>query len=147
VFAAASVAAPAAAPAQDLSSPERKAICAQGYAPLREDTERKGKSIMAANERHASAEEFCKIIGTYSVAEAKMMKFVETNAAECGIPGSVMEQLKAGHKKTDALESKVCAVVEQIGKRGVPGQINDFGDPGFQPRGPAGDVPDAKGRN
>jgi hypothetical protein len=120
----------------------------KGFVPLREDAEKKGKMIKAASERHALPEEACWIIGAYSVAEVKMMEFIETNAAECGIPGSVMEQLKAGHKNTEALQTKVCAIAEQIGKRGRPGQINDFGDPAFrpQPRGPVGDFPDTKGR-
>jgi hypothetical protein len=132
-------------PAND--SKPTSAACMKAFIPLREDAEKKGKLIRAATDRHASPEEACKIIGTYNVAEVKMLKYVETNAAECGIPGSVMEQLKAGHKKTEALESKVCAVVEQIAKRGGSGQINDFGDPAFQPRRPVGDFPDTNGRN
>ncbi len=106
--------------------------CIKGLLPLREDAEKKGKMIKAASQRHAPPEEACKIIGTYSVAEVKMMKYFETNAAECGIPGSVIEQFKAGHKNIEALERKVCAIAEQIVKRGGTGQINDFGDPAFR---------------
>jgi hypothetical protein len=43
-----------------------------------------------------------------------MMKYFETNATECGIPGSFIEQFKAGHKKTEALERKFCAIAEQL---------------------------------
>ena len=105
--------------------------CARNFIPLREDAEKKGKLIRTASQRHAPPDEACKIIGTYSVAEVKMMQYVEANAAECGIPGSVMEQLKAGHKNTEAFERKVCAIAEQTVTRGGPGQINDFGDPAF----------------
>jgi hypothetical protein len=123
--------------------------CTQGFYPLREDAENKGKMIKAARERHASPEEACKFIGTYSAAEVKMMKYVEANAAGCGIPGSVMEQLKAGHKSTEGLLQKVCSLAEQIKTRGSAGQINDFGDPVLwksTPQGPVGDFPDAHGR-
>jgi hypothetical protein len=112
-------------------SPEERDACARGYASLREDAEAKGKMIREAGVRHAAAEESCKIISAYSTAEVKIMKYVEANAAGCSIPGSVMEQLKAGHKNTEGLLQKVCSVAEQIKTRGTPGQINDFGDPAF----------------
>lgn len=123
--------------------------CAKDFIPLREDAEKKGKMIKAASERHASPVEACKVVGSYSDAEAKLMKYVETNAAECGIPGSVMEQLKAGHRNTERLKEKVCTIAERDQKGAIPGQINDFGDPAFRgrvPRGPTGDFPDARGR-
>jgi hypothetical protein len=123
------------------------AACMEGFVPLREDAEKRGKLIKEASERHAPPQEACALIGSYALASAKMVKYAEANAVECGIPASIVRQLKAGHRKTEELRAKVCAVVEQIGKRGGSGQINDFGDPAFQPRGPAGDVPDAKGRN
>jgi hypothetical protein len=123
--------------------------CTQGFSSLREDADNKGKMIKAARERHASPEEACKFIGAYSAAEVKMMKYVEANAAGCGIPGSVMNQLKAGHKNTEGLLQKVCSLAEQIKTRGSGGQINDFGDPALwkgTPRGPVGDFSDTHGR-
>jgi hypothetical protein len=122
--------------------------CMNGFVPLREDAEKKGNLIREASVRHAPPDEACKIVGAYSMAELKMMKYVEANAAGCGIPGSVLEQLKAGHKNTEGMLQKVCSMAEQIGTRGTPGQINDFGDPVWKraPRGPVGDFPDGYGR-
>ena len=106
--------------------------CSQDFIPLREDAEKKSKMIKAASDRHASPEEACRLIGDYSATEVKMIKYVEANAARCGIPTSVLEQLKAGHRNTKGLESKVCTVAAQARKQGVPGQINDFSDPAFE---------------
>jgi hypothetical protein len=50
-----------------------------------------------------------------------MIRYVETNATKCGIPGSVADQLKAGHKNTEGLEKKVCTVAEQVKTRGPMG--------------------------
>ena len=96
-------------------SPEEHAVCLKGFIPLREDAERKGKMIKAASERHAPPEEACKLIGNYSAAEVKMIKYVEANAAQCGIQpsASLVEQLKVGYKNTEALEKTVCAVADQ----------------------------------
>jgi len=95
--------------------------CMKGFVPLREEAEKKGKMIKAASDRHASPDEACKIIGNYGAAEVKMIKYVETNATKCGIPAQVADQLKAGHKNTEALEKKVCGVAEQIKTRGPAG--------------------------
>ena len=95
--------------------------CMNGFIPLREDAEKKGKLIKAAGERHAGPDEACKLIRNYSSAELKMIKYVETNSAKCGIPGQVADQLKAGHKNTEGLEQRVCGVAEQMQKRGPAG--------------------------
>ena len=42
-----------------------------------------------------------------------MIKYVEANAAKCGIPPQIGDQLKAGHKNTEAMQQKVCAVAAQ----------------------------------
>ncbi|WP_050426065.1 hypothetical protein [Bradyrhizobium tropiciagri] len=97
--------------------------CMKDFVPLREETEKRGKAIKAASDRHASPQEACKLIGNYSQAEVRMIKYVDTNAQKCGIPPQVSNQLKDGHKNTEALLKKVCNVAEQAAA---------------QPRGPAG---------
>ena len=42
-----------------------------------------------------------------------MIKYVETNEAKCGIPPQVSDQLKDGHKNTEAMQKKVCGVAQQ----------------------------------
>ncbi|UGY05417.1 hypothetical protein [Bradyrhizobium quebecense] len=97
--------------------------CMKDFVPLREEAEKRGKAIKAASDRHASPQEACKLIGNYSQAEVKMIKYVDTNASKCGIPPQISNQLKDGHKNTEALLKKVCNVAEQAAA---------------QPRGPAG---------
>ncbi len=95
--------------------------CMKQFMPLREEAERRGKLIKAASDRHAGPDEACKLIKNYSVAEAKMLKYVETHQAQCGIPPQVSDQIKAGHKNTEALETKVCNVAQQMQQRGPTG--------------------------
>jgi hypothetical protein len=87
--------------------------CMKGFLPLRAEAEKRGKLIKAASERHAPPDEACKLIGNFSQAENRMIKYVETNAAKCGIPAQIHEQLEKGHKNTETMEKKVCAVAEQ----------------------------------
>jgi hypothetical protein len=95
--------------------------CMKGFVPLREDAEKRGKLIKAASERHASPEEACKLIGNFGQAEAKMIKYVETYSAKCGIPQQIADQLKNGHKNTEAMQKKVCSVAQQQQQRGPAG--------------------------
>jgi hypothetical protein len=99
-------------------SPEE---CMKGFMPLREEAEKRGKLIKAASERHAQPDEACKLIGNFSQAEIKMIKYIDSHAAKCGIPASIGEQLKSGHKGTENMQQKVCAVAQQHQQQGAPG--------------------------
>lgn len=95
--------------------------CMKGFLPLREEAEKRGKMIKVASDHHASPDEACKLIGNYGQAELKMIKYVETHAAKCGIPQQIADQLKVGHKNTEALQKKVCNVAQQMQQRGPAG--------------------------
>ena len=95
--------------------------CMTGFVPLREEAEKRGKLIKAASERKAPPDEACKLIGNFGQAEIKMIKYVEANSAKCGIPPQIADQLKAGHKNTEAMQKKVCAVAQQAQTRGPAG--------------------------
>ena len=97
--------------------------CMKAFVPLREEAEKRGKLIKAASDRHATPDEACKLIGNFSQAELKMIKYVEANGAKCGIPPQIGAQMKDGHKNTEAMQKKVCTVAQQMQQ---------------QPRGPAG---------
>jgi len=79
-----------------------------------EDCMKRGKLIKAASDRHAPPDEACKLIRNFSQAEVKMIKYIETNAAKCGIPPQIGAQMKDGHKNTEAMATKVCNVAMQM---------------------------------
>src|SRR6202521_4843750 len=95
--------------------------CMRGFVPLREEAEKRGKLIKAASDRRAPPDEACKLIGNFGQAETKMIKYVEAHAAKCGIPPQISEQLKNGHKNTETMQKKVCAVAQQMQQRGPAG--------------------------
>jgi hypothetical protein len=94
--------------------------CMKGFVPLREEAEKRGKLIKAASDRHAPPDEACKLIGNFGQAELKMLKYVESHAAKCGIPPQIADQLKNGHKNTENMQQKVCAVAQQQGQQRGP---------------------------
>jgi hypothetical protein len=113
--------------------------CMKAFLPLRQDAEKRGKLIQIAGEKHAPPDQACKLIKSFGEAEIKMIKYVETHSAECGIPPSIAEQLKNGHKNTESMEQKVCAVAVQAAeqqKRSAGPSLSDV-------LGSAATVPDA----
>ncbi|TMJ56412.1 MAG: hypothetical protein E6G85_01125 [Alphaproteobacteria bacterium] len=98
----------------------------KGFAPLREDAEKLRKLIKAAADRHAPPAEACTLIANFSQAELEMMKYVEANAAKCGIPPRIADQLKGGHKNTEAMQRRVCDVAQQQRGREPAGPVGDF---------------------
>jgi hypothetical protein len=95
--------------------------CMKGFLPLREDAEKRGKLIKAASDRKASPDEACKLIGNFGQAELKMIKYVETNSAKCGIPAQIADQLRNGHKNTEKMQKQVCGMAAQVQARGAAG--------------------------
>ena len=88
---------------------------------MREEAEKRGKLLRVAGSKHAGPDEACKLIKSFIEAELKMIKYVETNSARCGIPPQIGEQLKNGHKHTDEMKTKICTAAEQMAKRGPAG--------------------------
>jgi hypothetical protein len=95
--------------------------CMKAFVPLRTEAEKRGKLIKAASDRHAGPDEACKLISSFGDAETKMIKYVESHAAKCGIPPQISDQLKAGHKNTEKMQKTVCQVAQQVQQRGPVG--------------------------
>jgi hypothetical protein len=94
-------------------APGAQQECQGGFMELRKEAESKAAAIQAAGKRHAPPQEACKLIGAFSQAEVKMIKYVETNGQKCHIPPDISQQMKKGHVGTEQLLTKVCAAATQ----------------------------------
>jgi hypothetical protein len=94
--------------------------------------------IKAANARHAPPDEACKLIGNFAQSEIKMIKYLEADSARCGIPLQIADQLKVGHKNTEAMQTKVCRMAQKA--RTLGPSLNEMFGP-QEPVGPVGDFP------
>jgi hypothetical protein len=83
--------------------------CHKGFAALRDEAERRGRLVKAASDRRAPREEACQLIGSFSEAELRMVRYVEANSAKCGLQ-QVAVRLKTGHLKTEEMYRRICAV-------------------------------------
>lgn len=87
--------------------------CMNDFMKLRQEAEKRGKAIQAAGQRKAPPAEACKLIAQFASAETNMIKYVVSNSKKCGIPSEIADQLRKGHKNTEGMQQKVCAIAEQ----------------------------------
>jgi hypothetical protein len=100
---------PGAPPPQQQEPP-----CFKDFVPLRTDAQ-------------AEREEICNLIKIFSVAEAKVVKFVEKNQQFCGVPAEAVAQMKANHQRTVASTNQVCSAGPTAGRPSGPGLSEALG--------------------
>jgi hypothetical protein len=101
--------------------------CMKDFAPLREDAEKKAGLIRTASQKKAPREEICKLITNFSAAEGKMVNFIETKSASCGIPKQIATQMKASHERTLKARTQVCAAAPAGGQAAAPSLSDALG--------------------
>jgi hypothetical protein len=84
-----------------------------GFLPLRDDAQKKGAAIGAAQKRHADREEMCKLVTVFSIAEEKAAQFLEKNKGWCGVPDQAIASAKDMHAKTVHFKEVVCSPAPQ----------------------------------
>jgi len=107
-------------PQQQQAGPPGGDDCMKGFMPLRQEAEKRGTAIKNASDRRAPPDEACKLITAFSQSEVKMLKYIEANSQKCGIPSSVADQMKTGHKNTEGMRQKVCGVAGQQQQQRAP---------------------------
>jgi len=89
--------------------PQQGPPCMAQFAPLRTETEKRGAAIKAAAAKRAPPQELCQLFVRFLESEGKVVKFMEKNAATCGIPAQIVTATKTNHLKTVETKDKVCA--------------------------------------
>jgi hypothetical protein len=99
------------APAQQAAPQvqQQEPPCITEFMRLRGDTDKKGKALRAASERHASTKEACGLFNSFTVSEDKLIKYATANAQWCGIPTNIIDQMKQSHGRAMEMRTKVCA--------------------------------------
>jgi hypothetical protein len=109
-------------PAQDpWSKPAEQQMppCLEQFVKLRKEVEKRGGVIQAAGQRKQkpSAKEACGLFNAFTGAELKMIKYATDNAAKCGIPAQIIDNMKQSHAKSTEVRTRVC----QAAANGGPG--------------------------
>jgi hypothetical protein len=92
---------------------------------LRDQTQKDAGAIQAANKRHATAGDACKLFKVFLGTEAKFMTAIQQNSAQCGVPPEVLKQVHDGHEHATQLAKQVCDVAAQGGPRPAGPSLSD----------------------
>jgi len=115
---------PGGAPMSPFAAPPTQAgppdSCMKEFMPLRQEAEKRGHMLKEASDKRQGPDVACKLINSFIQAEIKMIKYVETNSARCGIPPQIAEQLKKGHKSSEGMQEKICNAATQAAQRQAP---------------------------
>jgi hypothetical protein len=94
--------------------------CMGEFLPIRSEAEKRAHAIQEGIKRKVPPQELCGLFTTFSEAEGKVVKFIETNARSCGIPQEILTVTKSNHGKTLERKQQICAAA-QFGERRGPG--------------------------
>ena len=86
--------------------------CAE-FVPLSQVAQKRGAAIGEAQKHKPDRKEMCTLVSQFSVAEAAVVKFLETNQTWCGVPPEAVKNAKATHDKTLKFKEVVCAPAPQ----------------------------------
>jgi hypothetical protein len=118
--------------AQSDASPEVPSGAAPKSAPecqqllaLRSELLKEAEAIEAANQKKANAATACRLFRNYLATEAKMIKMLDANGAECGVPQRINQGVKASHPKTQRIGNQVCDAAKRQPFRYDPPQLYD----------------------
>jgi hypothetical protein len=79
---------------------------------LRDETQKNGAALAAANKRKADPVEACKLFKVFIASEAKFIQGMSDNSALCGVPPQAIKQFQEGHGKASQVAKQVCDVAE-----------------------------------
>lgn len=92
-----------------MSAPGGAPPCYNEFGPLRSEAETRANAIKTAVEKKSPRPEVCQLFNKFAAAEAKVVKYVESNQTWCGIPPDVVKQMKANHDRTQQTRKQVCS--------------------------------------
>jgi hypothetical protein len=118
-----------AAHAQFPQQPPQEPPCVQAFGKLRDATQQKALAIRQASQRKASPKEACHLFTAFTAAEEKMLKYAVDNAAWCGIPPQVIDNIKKGHAQSNEMRIKICRVAAAPPRPAGPSLSDALGGP------------------
>jgi hypothetical protein len=80
---------------------------------IRDETQKSAAAIAAANKRHATAADACKLFKAFLANESKMMQSMTQNTVACGIPPEAIKQVREGHEKATGIGKQICDAAER----------------------------------
>jgi hypothetical protein len=89
-------------------SPQGPPPKCQALLAIRDELQKHGQAISAANQKKADVRVACKLFRAYIATEAKMLRMLEADGASCGAPAQVIQRVRDSHAKAQQIGLQVC---------------------------------------
>jgi len=103
--------------------------CIKDFSKLRDETEKHANAVMAAQKRKVPLPEACKYLTAFATSEEKLLKYAKANAASCGIPAQLIQQISAGYNNVSQARTKVCQMAAAPQQPAGPSLSDALGAP------------------
>jgi hypothetical protein len=80
---------------------------------LRDELQKHGAAIAAANQKHADVKITCQLFRDYIATEAKLIRMLEANRASCGVLAQINQQARGSHAKARQVGKQVCDAAQR----------------------------------
>jgi hypothetical protein len=97
-------------PGGGFESPAAPSPACQQLITLRRETQKGAEAINAAGKRKAPPAEACKVFEAFLASEDRMIKAIDDNGQQCGLPRDVSKQIRTGHAKAQQIANQICEV-------------------------------------
>jgi hypothetical protein len=91
-----------------MGGPPQSGICAN-FPKLRDEAKTKAEAVSAIGKRKGDRKDMCAAVQSFTAAEDKVVKFLEDNKRNCGVPDQAVAQAKTMHANTVKFRDTVCA--------------------------------------
>jgi len=91
-----------------MGGPPPSGICAN-FPKLRDEAKAKAEAVSAIGKRKGDRKDMCAAVQSFTAAEEKVVKFLDDNKANCGVPVQAVTQAKTMHANTIKFRDTVCA--------------------------------------
>jgi hypothetical protein len=80
----------------------------QALLTIRDELQKHGKAIEAANQKKVDVKIACRLLKNYIGTEAKMLRMLEADGAACGAGALVIQQVRGSHARAQQIGKQVC---------------------------------------
>jgi hypothetical protein len=94
---------------------------------LRDEVQKHAAALQRASQQKASPVVACKLFRTFLAADSKMIKAVNQNGAQCGVPSNMPQEMKNGHANAEKIAKQVCDAAANVGRPQTPSLSDAFG--------------------
>jgi hypothetical protein len=109
--------------------PQQDPPCLKDFGKLRDDTEKNGAAVMAAQKAKVPLPEACRLLTVFNASQERLLAYAKKNQVSCGIPSEIIQRLSLGQTNVAKARTNVCKMAAQPQRQQGPSLSDALGAP------------------